>query len=178
MLSTFPASARGPMRRIALLLALTVATIAPAQSAKRPITDKDLFAFNWIGDTQLSPSGNTLCFVQASVTPDHTGYQTSLYLLDLTTPNATPSAVRPRATFDTSPRWSPDGKQIAFTCCRHESPRASTPAQLVPWSAFRPQPAPSSSPTCPKAHRRRNGRPAAQSSPFSPPPRKIKPKQS
>ena len=116
------------MRRIALLLALS-ATLAPAQSAKRPITDKDIFAFQWIGDTQLSPSGNTMCFVQASITPDHSGYQTSLYLLDLTTPNAVPQLLT-QGTHDSSPRWSPDGKQIAFIRSADKPGAPPAPPQL------------------------------------------------
>jgi dipeptidyl aminopeptidase/acylaminoacyl peptidase len=100
------------MRRILALLALTFsATLAPAQ--KRPITGRDLFSFVWIGDTQLSPSGASVCFVQTTVTPDRSGYQTALYLLDVTAPNAAPQLLL-LGTHDSSPRWSPDGRQIAF----------------------------------------------------------------
>jgi len=117
------------MRRFAALALAIAATLAPAQSAKRPITDKDIFAFQWIGDTQLSPSGNTMCFVQASITPDHSGYQTSLYLLDLTTPNAVPQLLT-QGTHDSSPRWSPDGKQIAFIRSADKPGAPPAPPQL------------------------------------------------
>ena len=101
------------MRRLcrAALTLLFVPALASAQ--KRPITDRDLFAFQWIGDEQVSPDGHSAVFVQASVIPDHSGYQTSLYLLDLTQPGATPQQLTP-GTHDQSPRWSPDGSQIAF----------------------------------------------------------------
>jgi dipeptidyl aminopeptidase/acylaminoacyl peptidase len=89
-----------------------------AQSAKRPITEKDLFDFVWIGDTQLSPSqlpgqAGRVVFVQTTVSADRSGYDTALYLLDTSTPGATPQKLTagPR---DSSPRWSPDGTQIAF----------------------------------------------------------------
>ena len=102
---------RIPHRRLAL--AVLLATSLASAQTKRPITTRDLFDFHWIGDTQLAPDGHTLCFVQTTVTPDHSGYQTELFLLDLTRPNAEPVVLTP-GTHDGSPRWSPDGKQIAF----------------------------------------------------------------
>jgi dipeptidyl aminopeptidase/acylaminoacyl peptidase len=92
---------------------LSCLTLVASAQTKRPITDKDLFAFHWIGDTQLSPSGTTVCYVETTVTPDHSNYQTALYLLDLTSAGAKPVLLTP-GTHDSSPRWSPDGKQIAF----------------------------------------------------------------
>ena len=116
------------MRRLqALLVLASFATLAQAQ--KRPITDRDLFAFTWIADTQLSPSGNSIAFVQATVTPDHSGYQTSIYLLDLTTPGAMPVALT-QGTRDGSPRWSPDGTHIAFTRAVDKPGVPPTPPQV------------------------------------------------
>jgi dipeptidyl aminopeptidase/acylaminoacyl peptidase len=98
--------------RFAVLAAVALLPVA-ASAQKRPITEKDLFAFTWIGDSQLSPDGSSVAYVQVTVTPNHDGYQTSIYLLDLKKPGATPQVLTngPR---DTSPRWSPDGKQILF----------------------------------------------------------------
>ncbi len=104
------------MRRTLLSLSLTALVALaslPANAQKRAITETDLFAFNWIGDTQLSPDGHTIVFVQASVTPDHSGYQSSLYTLDLTTPGATPKLLTP-GTHDSNPRWNSNGSQLAF----------------------------------------------------------------
>src|ERR1700677_3093195 len=95
----------------AALVSLSCITAVASAQTKRPITDKDIFAFHWIGDTELSPSGTTICYVEATVTPDHTSYQTSLFLLDLTMPGAKPVALI-TGTHDSSPRWSPDSKQI------------------------------------------------------------------
>jgi dipeptidyl aminopeptidase/acylaminoacyl peptidase len=103
------------MRRFlsALLAALTLLPTL-AHSQKRPMSDKDLFDFHWIGDTQIAPNGKSLLYVECTVTPDHSTYQTSIYWLDLASPNATPQLLTP-GTHDSSPRWSPDGTQIAFT---------------------------------------------------------------
>lgn len=125
------------MRQTLVVFAVIFSTLfqpTHSNAQKRPITDKDLFAFNWIGDTQLSPSGSTICFVQASVTPDHSGYQTALYLLDLTTSNATPQLLTP-GTRDSSPRWSPDGKQIAFLRAAEKPGTPPAPPQLYVMAA-------------------------------------------
>ncbi|SEG69502.1 Dipeptidyl aminopeptidase/acylaminoacyl peptidase [Bryocella elongata] len=108
------------MRRLlapSLLLALAFVpsstSIASAQAPKRPITEKDIFDFVWIGDTQLSPKDGRVVFVQTTVSADRSGYDTALYLLDTATPGAKPERLTagPR---EASPRWSPDGTQIAF----------------------------------------------------------------
>ena len=105
------------MRRFILTL-LCFLTSGMLLAQKRPITEKDIFDFVWIGDTQLSPDGHTLVFVEASVTPDHSGYQTGLYTLDLATPGSAPKPLLTGAaasTHDGGPRFSPDGKRLAFT---------------------------------------------------------------
>ena len=96
-----------------LLLPALLSVPTQAQAPKRPITEKDLFDFVWIGDTQLSPKDNRVVFVQTTVSADRSGYDTSLYLLDSAVPGATAQKLTagPR---DSSPRWSPDGTQIAF----------------------------------------------------------------
>lgn len=81
---------------------------------KRAITEKDLFDFHWIGDFELSPASSHLVFVEATVAPNHDGYETALYLLDTGHAEAKPVRLSPTGTHDTSPQWSPDGKQIAF----------------------------------------------------------------
>jgi dipeptidyl aminopeptidase/acylaminoacyl peptidase len=94
-----------------LLVVLAVSVAASAQ--KRGMTEKDLFRFVWIGDTQMSPKDGRVVFVQTTVSADRSGYETALYLLDTATPGAQPVKLTdgPR---DSSPRWSPDGTQIAF----------------------------------------------------------------
>jgi dipeptidyl aminopeptidase/acylaminoacyl peptidase len=84
-----------------------------AQAAKRPMTEKDIFRFVWIGDTQMSPKDGRVVYVQATVTPDRAGYATELYLLDTTEAGAKPVKLTD-GPHDSSPRWSPDGTKIAF----------------------------------------------------------------
>jgi dipeptidyl aminopeptidase/acylaminoacyl peptidase len=95
---------------------------------KRPMTDKDLFRFVWIGDTQMSPKDGRVVYVQATVTPDRAGYETSLYLLDTSVVGAKPVKLTDSG-HDSSPRWSPDGTKIAFVRSAEVAGKPS-PAQV------------------------------------------------
>jgi dipeptidyl aminopeptidase/acylaminoacyl peptidase len=96
------------MKRILPLILLLVATIATA----RNITEKDLFKFVWVADPQLSPDGSQIAFVRVTVNEKKDRYDTELWLMP-----ATPGATARRLTngpSDASPRWSRDGKMLAF----------------------------------------------------------------
>jgi len=120
-------------RVVALAVLLVAGAGVPGQAAKRNITEKDIFGFHWIGDFDISPDGRSVVLVQTSVAPEHDGYQTALYLLDLTTAGAAPVLLTP-GTHDGSPRWSPDGKQIAFVRAVEKDGKP-TPGQLYVMAA-------------------------------------------
>ena len=98
-----------PMKRTLALLLFAIATTAHA----RNITEKDLFKFNWIGDPQLSPDGSQAAFVRVTVDEKKDTYNTAIWAV------ATRSGAEPRRITngprDGSPRWSRDGKFLAFT---------------------------------------------------------------
>ncbi len=97
---------------IAAVVCLLLTSAISAQ--KRNITEKDIFSFTWIGDTQLSPDGRRAVYVQTTVNAKRDGYETALYLLDTGQPMA-PARRLTNGPRDAQPRWSPDGTQIAFT---------------------------------------------------------------
>src|SRR5262252_6018501 len=103
--------------RVHFFAVLCLAAIFPASmsgqsSEKRPITDKDIFDFVWVTNPQLSPDGARTAFTRVTVDDKKTGYETSIWVVPT---NATqPPTQLTRGNHDASPRWSPDGRYLAF----------------------------------------------------------------
>ncbi|MCU1249742.1 MAG: WD40-like beta Propeller containing protein, partial [Edaphobacter sp.] len=111
---------------IAMVVCLLLTSAMFAQ--KRNITEKDIFEFTWIGDTQLSPDGSRAAYVQTTVNAKRDGYDTAIYLLDTAQPMA-PARRLTNGPHDAQPRWSPDGTQLAFTRAVEKDGKPQ-PAQL------------------------------------------------
>jgi dipeptidyl aminopeptidase/acylaminoacyl peptidase len=111
---------------IATVVCLLLTSAMFAQ--KRNITEKDIFDFTWIGDTQLSPDGSRAAYVQTTVNAKRDGYDTAIYLLDTAQPMVAPRRLT-NGPHDAQPRWSPDGTQIAFTRAVEKDGKPQ-PAQL------------------------------------------------
>lgn len=106
-----PLSRMRPLALAAILL--TVVTAEPARGqAQRPIAEMDLFKFVWIGETQVSPDGRQATYLRVSVNEKEDSYDTALWIVP--TDGSAPPRQLTNGTRDASPRWSPDGKQLAF----------------------------------------------------------------
>src|SRR5262245_22237102 len=111
-------------RSIAVCLGLWLVLTAAAFAEKRPMTLADMFAFQRVGDPQISPDGKLVAYQVGVV--DLAGNKTTTNLWVAATDGKTPPRRLTSSTKrDAHPRWSPDGSKILF-----ESNRTGDNTQL------------------------------------------------
>jgi dipeptidyl aminopeptidase/acylaminoacyl peptidase len=86
--------------------------LGTALAEKRPITEKDLWDFVWIGDPQVSPDGSRVAFVRVTVNEKKEAYNTSIWSVPVAGSEAPRQLTK--GDHDTTPRWSPGGKLLLF----------------------------------------------------------------
>ena len=107
------------MKRIlsGLVIVLASAVIAAAQGAKRPLSLDDLGKMKEVRDPQCAPDGKTVAFVvsQIDVKEDKPG---SGHIWTVGIDGQNERQITSSTDSESSPRFSPDGKYLAFTSSR------------------------------------------------------------
>ena len=102
---------------IALLAMLFLATSAMA--AGRPMTVDDLLAVKGVGDPQISPDGELVAYVVTEIDREANKSNSDLWMVP--TAGGEPKRLTTAPGADNHPRWSPDGKALAFVSDRSGS---------------------------------------------------------
>lgn len=94
---------------------------AVAQPAKRMMTLEDVVSLKSVSDPQLSPDGRHIVYVVSEADLKESSSNADLWLVG--TNGGTPLRLTTSKKSDNTPRWSPDGKLIAFVSAREEKPQ-------------------------------------------------------
>ncbi len=109
---------------LGLLVVLTL--VSPLFAAGRPMTVDDLLAVKSVSDPQVSPDGKLVVYVVSEVDRETNKSTSDLWLVPVD--GGEPKRLTTAPGNDSHPRWSPDGKTIAFASDRG----GSTQVWLLP----------------------------------------------
>jgi dipeptidyl aminopeptidase/acylaminoacyl peptidase len=95
---------------------ISIVGAACAAAAKRGVTAEDYYSFRSIPDVRISPDGHSAAYVITSADDKRNRRDSEIWVTSL----AGASAARQLTTGQSArmPRWSPDGRQIAFISTR------------------------------------------------------------
>ena len=105
------------MRAVAVLVTCCLVLVAASASAADAVAPPppplfqpmDVFELEWASDPQIAPDGRCVAYVRSHADVMRDAWKGDIWLI-----NTDGSSHRPLVANATSPRWSPDGKRLAY----------------------------------------------------------------
>jgi dipeptidyl aminopeptidase/acylaminoacyl peptidase len=98
---------------LSALLVCALAGAAEARQSAAPLTVDEILKFRRVGDPQLSPDGRLVAYSVSVPDVEANRSRSRIYVVPVA--GGQPTALTPADISASSPRWSPDGRWVAYT---------------------------------------------------------------
>ncbi len=103
-----------------LMILFSISTLQP-NSSTRPLSFDDFIRIKRVSDPQVSPNGDLIAFVVTEMDVEKNTSNSDIWIVPLSGGESRRLTSSPES--DSRPRWSPNGKRIAFISTRGGSPQ-------------------------------------------------------